>query len=46
MAIVSEAGLMYHGAMVVSYTGCVPSTPNLVGLVLLGVWAFIMDLLM
>jgi len=46
MATVSGAALMYHGAVVVSYEGFGPSLPNLVGLVLLGVWAFIMAVLM
>jgi hypothetical protein len=46
IAMVSGAALMYHGAVVVSYQGFVPSIPNLVGLVLLAVWAFIMAVLM
>jgi hypothetical protein len=46
MALVSGAALMYHGAVVVSYKGFVPSISNLVGLVLLAVWAFIMAVLM
>jgi hypothetical protein len=46
MALVSGAALMYHGAVVVSYEGFGPSIPNLVGLVLLAVWAFIMAILM
>ena len=46
MALVSGTALMYHGAVVVSYEGFGPSIPNLVGLVLLGVWAFIMAVLM
>jgi hypothetical protein len=46
VALVSGAALMYHGAVVVSYEGFGPSIPNLVGLVLLGVWAFIMAVLM
>ena len=46
MALVSGAALMFHGAVVVSYKGFVPSIPNLVGLVVLAVWAFIMAVLM
>ena len=46
MATVSGAALMYHGAVVVSYEGFGLLIPNLVGLVLLGVWAFIMAVLM
>ena len=46
IATVSGAALMYHGAVVVSYKGFVPSLPNLVGVVLLAVWAFIMAVLM
>jgi hypothetical protein len=33
---------MFHGATVVSYEVFVPSIPNLVGFVLLPLWAFIM----
>ena len=46
MALISGAALMYHGVVVVSYKGFVPSIPNLVGLVLLAVWACIMAVLM
>ena len=46
MALVSGAALMYHGAVVVSYEGFGPSIPNLVDLVLLAVWAFIIAVLM
>jgi hypothetical protein len=46
IALVSGATLMYHGAVVVSYEGFGPSIANLVGLVLLGVWTFIMAVLM
>jgi len=46
IALVSGAALMYHGAVVVSYEGFGPSIANLVGLVLLGVWTFIMAVLM
>jgi hypothetical protein len=46
MALVSGAALMFHGAVVVSYKGFVPSIPNLMGLVVLAVWAFIMAVLM
>ena len=46
LATVSGAALMYHGAVVVSYQGFVPSIPNLVGLILLAVWAFIMAVMM
>jgi hypothetical protein len=46
LATVSGAGLMYHGAVVVSYEGFVPSIPNTVGLVLLTVWSFIMAVMM
>lgn len=46
IAIASGAALMVHGAVVVSYKGFVPSIPNLVGLLLLAVWAFIMAVLM
>src|SRR5215218_7954141 len=46
IALVSGAALMYHGAVVVSYEGFGPSIPNLVGLVLLGLWTFIMAVLM
>jgi hypothetical protein len=46
MALVSGAALMFHGAVVVAYKGFGPSIPNLVGLVLLAVWAFIMAVLM
>jgi hypothetical protein len=46
MALVSGAALMFHGAVVVAYKGFGPSIPNLVGLVLLAVWAFILAVLM
>src|SRR5215211_3768377 len=46
IALVSGATLMYHGAVVVSYEGFGSSIANLVGLVLLGVWTFIMAVLM
>jgi len=46
IALVSGTALMYHGAVVVSYEGFGPSIPNLVGLVLLAVWVFIMAVLM
>jgi hypothetical protein len=46
MALVSGAALMFHGAVVVAYKGFGPSIPNLVGLVLLAVWAFILADLM
>src|SRR5215210_7322149 len=46
IALVSGGALMYHGAVVVSYQGFGPSIPNLVGLVLLALWAFIMAVLM
>ena len=46
IALVSGAALMYHGAVVVSYEGFGPSIANLVGLILLGVWTFIIAVLM
>jgi hypothetical protein len=45
MTLVSGAALMFHGAVVVGYKGFGPSIPNLVGLVFLAVWAFIMAVL-
>jgi hypothetical protein len=46
IAMVSGAAFMYHGAVVRAYEGFGPSIPNLVGLVLLAVWTFIMAFLM
>jgi Cu/Ag efflux pump CusA len=46
MAIISGAAFMYHGAVVRAYKGFGPSIPNLVGFILLAVWAIIMAVLM
>ncbi len=46
MAIISGAAFMYHGAVVRAYKGFSPSIPNLVGFILLAVWAIIMAVLM
>jgi hypothetical protein len=46
IAAVSGAAFIYNGAVVVAYQGFVPSIIELVGLLLLAVWAFIMAALM
>ncbi len=46
VAVVSGAAFMYNGAVEVAYSGFVPSTVKLVGILLLAVWALIMAVLM
>jgi uncharacterized membrane protein (DUF2068 family) len=46
VAVVSGAAFMFHGAVVVTYEGFVPSIIKLVGILLLAVWGLIMAVLM